>query len=271
MPNNDPAPVTGRLLHESGWTISRRVIGALFLREMLTRYGRNNIGFLWLFVEPMLFVLIITAVWAATRSIHGSKIPIVAFALTGYSALLLWRGMPSRCIGALRSNVALLYHRQVAIFDVYAARILLEFMAVSTSFVALGIAFYAMDWVPAPEDAMQVLGGWLLLAWFGAGLGLTVGALSERFKVIQNLWPPLSYLLMPFSGVAFIADALPQNIREIMLWLPMLNALEVLREGWFGSLFRAHYDVPYVIVFNLVLTFVGLSLVRQVGLDSSEE
>ena len=109
MLNNEPARSTGALLHESGWTIGRRVIGALLLRELLTRYGRNNIGFLWLFVEPMLFVLIITAVWSATRSIHGSVIPIVAFALTGYSSMLLWRGMPGRCIGALRSNMPLLY------------------------------------------------------------------------------------------------------------------------------------------------------------------
>ena len=271
MLNNEPARSTGALLHESGWTIGRRVIGALLLRELLTRYGRNNIGFLWLFVEPMLFVLIITAVWSATRSIHGSVIPIVAFALTGYSSMLLWRGMPGRCIGALRSNMPLLYHRQISIFDVYVARILLEFMAVSTSFVALGIAFYAMDWITAPEDAMQVLGGWLLLGWFGAGLGLTVGALSERFLVVRNLWPPLSYIMMPFSGVAFIANAVPEGVRNVLLWLPMLNALEFLREGWFGTLMHAHYDIPYVIVFNLILSFVGLSLVRQVSLDSGEE
>ena len=42
----------GSLVGTSSWTIARRVIGALLLRELLTRYGRNNIGFLWLFVEP---------------------------------------------------------------------------------------------------------------------------------------------------------------------------------------------------------------------------
>jgi ABC-2 type transport system permease protein/capsular polysaccharide transport system permease protein len=262
---------TGTLLGESPWRITHRVIGALLLRELLTRYGRNNIGFLWLFVEPMLFVSVVSVVWAATRKIHGSDLPIVAFSLTGYSSLLLWRGMPGRCIGALRSNRSLLYHRQVTILDVYLARVLLEFMAVSTSFVALGIAFWAMDWVPAPEDMFQVLEGWLLLGWFGAGLGLTIGGLSEKFQIVQNLWPPFSYILMPFSGVAYIADALPQTMRDLVLWLPMLNSLEFLREGWFGSQMRAHYDIPYVLIFNLLLTFVGLSLVRQAGIDTSEE
>jgi ABC-type polysaccharide/polyol phosphate export permease len=272
MPSNDSqAQRTGALVHYSPWTITRRVIGALLLRELLTRYGRNNIGFLWLFVEPMLFILVVTILWRATRTIHGSNIPITAFALTGYSSLLLWRTMPSRCIGALKSNLSLLYHRQVTIMDVYFSRILLEFLAITTSFVLMGLVLYVMTWLPAPEDVLQVLAGWLLLAWFGAGLGLTVGALSEKYLVVRNLWPPMSYILMPMSGVAFVADALPHNLREIALWLPMLNALEYLREGWFGTLMRAHYDIPYVVVFNLLLTVLGLSLARQVGVDTTEE
>jgi ABC-type polysaccharide/polyol phosphate export permease len=271
MPSkNAPSPTLGRLVNQSPWTINRRVISALLIREMLTRYGRNNIGFLWLFVEPMLFTILITLFWTATKTIHGSNIPIVAFALTGYSSLMMWRNMPNRALSAVTSNMSLLYHRQVTIMDIYTSRILLEFMAGTTSFVALGVIFYAFGWLTLPEDSLQVLGGWMLLAWFGAGLGLTVGGLSEKFDVVKKLWPPFAFLLFPLSGVAFIADALPPHMREIVLWLPMLNALEYLREGWFGSAMHAHYDVPYVMIFNLVLTFMGLSLVRQIGLDSSE-
>lgn len=270
MRSNEVPPRTGSLLEVSAWTTNRRVISALLLRELLTRYGRNNIGFLWLFVEPMLFISFITLIWSAIRTISGSNIPIVAFALTGYSSMLLWRGMPSRCIGAHEANLSLLYHRQVTIVDVNFARILLEFMAVTTSFVALGIAFYAMEWLPGPEDALQVLWGWLLLAWFGAGLGLTIGGLAQKFNFVRNLWPPFSYILIVLSGVAFIADALPPDIRAIALWLPQLNALEFLRDGWFGTLFQAHYDIPYTVVSNLVLTFVGMSLVRQIGNELSE-
>ena len=271
MVSNEPSPVTGSLLHESGWTISRRVVSALLLRELLTRYGRNNIGFLWLFVEPMLFTLLITALWSATRTIHGSDIPIVAFAVTGYSSLLLWRNMPSRCNGALKANKTLLFHRQVTIMDVYAARIILEWLATTTAFVVLALALYSLDLLKLPENVLQVMGGWILLGWFGAGLGLTIGGLSEKYEVVSKLWPPLTYLMMPLSGVAFIVDALPPKLQDIVLWLPMLNALEYLREGWFGSMMHAHYDIGYVVIFNLCLTFIGFALVRQIGADTSEE
>lgn len=249
----------------------RRVIGALLLRELFTRYGRNNIGFLWLFVEPMLVVAMMVALRLAMKSAgYTLTIPIVAFALSGWTSMLLWRNMPSRCMGALKANLPLLYHKPVTIMDVYIARVLLEFAAYTTAFTALSIASYAMGWVPAPEDALQMLLGWLLFGWFAVGLGWTIGGLGEQLKIVQHLWPPLSFILMFTSGVFFLAESLPPYLREILLWLPMLNILEYFREGWFGSLFNAHYDIFYVICWNIVLTFSGLSLVRQVGTDLAE-
>lgn len=271
MPSNQATPATGVLLRTTPWQIQRRVLSALVMRELLTRYGRNNIGFLWLFLEPMLFILVITAFWIAARSIHGSAIPITAFALTGYSSVLLWRNMVSRCINAIETNKALLYHRQVTVTDVYFARVILEFLAVSTSFVALAIIMYMFDWMKAPEDAFQVLQGWLALSWFGAALALTIGGLSEKVTVIEKLWPPFAFILFAFSGVGFLLDSLPHSVQELLLWLPMVNGLEFMREGWFGSAFRPIYDMQYVLFVNLVLTFAGLSLVRQVGLNTSEE
>jgi len=262
---------TGILLKSTPWKTQRRVLSALVMRELLTRYGRNNIGFLWLFLEPMLFTLAITAFWAATRSIHGSAIPITAFALTGYSSVLLWRNMVGRCINAIETNKSLLYHRQVTVTDVYLARIILEFLAVSTSFVALGFILYMMGWMQPPEDALRVLEGWLVQSWFGAALALTIGGIAEKVTIVGKLWPPFAFILFAFSGVGFLVDTLPSGMQSAILWLPMVNALEYMRDGWFGSAFRAHYDMEYVLVVNLLATFAGLSLVRQIGLDASEE
>ena len=40
------------LLHSLG--IQRRVLHALLMREIITRFGRENLGVLWLVAEPML-------------------------------------------------------------------------------------------------------------------------------------------------------------------------------------------------------------------------
>ncbi len=244
---------------------NQRVIGALLVREMLTRYGRHNIGFLWLFVEPMIFTIGVTLLWTATKSVHGSDLPIVAFALTGYSSVLLWRNMPGRCIGALWANLALMYHRNIKVLDIYIARLMLEFGGATMSFAGLACLLMLTGWLEPPEDILTVVGGWLLLAWFGAALAIFLGALSHRSELVDKLWHPFSYLLFPLSGAAFLVAALPRFAQEIVLFIPTVHGVELVREGWFGSQARAIYSIEYLASVNLVLTVAALMMVRFVA------
>jgi ABC-type polysaccharide/polyol phosphate export permease len=235
------------------------------MREILTRYGRHNIGFLWLFAEPMLFTVAVTALWTATKSVHGSNLPIVAFAITGYSSVLLWRNMPSRCIRALEPNLSLLYHRNVRPFDIYIARLILEAGGATISFVVLVLFFHFLGWLDYPEDVLQVAAAWCMLAWFGMSLSLFFGALSETSEIVEKLWHPTAYILFPLSGAAFLVDALPTAAQHYVLLLPMVHGVEFLREGYFGSKIVAHYDLAYMAIINTLLTLLGLARTRRVG------
>ena len=251
------------LLHS--WAIQRRVIGALLIRESLTRYGRHNIGFLWLFIEPMLFTVGVTALWTLAGLGHGSSLPIAAFAVTGYSSVLLWRNMPGRTIGGLGPNMPLMYHRNVRAIDVFLARLTLEVLGVTMSFIVLSLLFTFLGWMSLPEDILKVLFGWFMLAWFGTALAIFLGALSERTEVIEKIWHPASYLLFPLSGAGFLVDALPKNAQDFVLLLPMVHGVEILREGYFGSAINAHYDMVYMAVVNTVLTLLGLANTRIIS------
>ena len=247
------------------WAIQRRVIGALLMREVLTRYGRHNIGFLWLFVEPMLFTLGVTALWTLAKLGHGSSIPIVAFAITGYSTVLLWRNMPGRCVGAIGPNLALMYHRHVKVSDIYLSRLLLEGGGATISFVFLAIFFTFIGWIEPPQDVGKVLLAWFMTAWFGAALAILMGALSEQSEIVEKLWGPTSYLLFPLSGAAFMVDALPVAAQKVVLLLPMVHGVEMLRDGYFGSSFKAHYDIAYMALVCAGLTLFALAKMRQVS------
>lgn len=245
--------------------IQGRVIQALLMREVLTRYGRHNIGFLWLFVEPMLFTLGVTALWTATKSVHGSDLPIVAFAITGYSSVLLWRNMPARCIDAIEPNRSLLFHRNVRVIDIFLSRILLEAAGATSSLMVLSIFFVMIGMMSPPEDILQVVGGWIMLAWFGAALAIFLGAASEKSEIIHKLWHPASYLMFPLSGAAFLLSALPLQAQAILKYLPMINGTEYLREGFFGSHIHAIYDMPYMFACNMVLSILGIGILRRVA------
>lgn len=245
------------------FAIVRRVIVAVLLREVLTRFGRRNLGFLWLFMEPVIFALVMAAMWASVRDVadyHG--VSIVAFAITGYSSILLWRNMANRCSKAIERNSALLYHRNVKVLDIFAARILLELVGATTALLVLLLCLGLLNIIEPPRDLLMMLAGWCLLAWIGTGLAALLGALSALYPLVEKLWRPVSYLFMPLSGTFFMVEWLPPSSREVVLWIPMVHGVEILRGGYFGPSVNVHYDLGYVLPFCLGLTLISLAWVR---------
>src|SRR6266403_1848933 len=154
--------------------IQRQVLHALMMREIITRFGRENLGVLWLVAEPMLFTIGVATLWTAAGMSHGSSIPIVAFAVTGYSSVLMWRNSASRASSAVLQNKPLLYHRNVQIIDVLLTRTVLEIGGATASFIVLTLFFVYIGWMPMPVDLLKVLLGWFMLAWFGSSLALLI-------------------------------------------------------------------------------------------------
>jgi capsular polysaccharide transport system permease protein len=254
-----------RTFQFSSLSVQFRVIRALVLREVITRYGRHNIGFMWLFLEPMLFTLGVLGVWTLTRSVHGGTLPIIPFALTGYSSVLLWRNAVNRCANAIQPNRALLFHRNVRVLDFFVARLVLEIAGATISFVFLSLFFIFGEWMLPPHDLLKVVVGWSLLAWFASALGLLIGAISERSEVIERVWHTFTYLAFPFSGAVFMVEWLPAKYQVLAGWVPMVNGVELLRDGYFGQLTDTHYSVSYLASVNLALTFLGLLIVRDLA------
>ena len=171
--------------------IQLRVIRALLMREVITRFGRHNVGVLWLIGEPMLFTLGVAALWSAAGLSHGAGLPIIAFAITGYSSVLMWRNSVSRTNSAIQQNFNLLYHRNVQVIDVFLTRIILEIAGATGSFMVLALFFTIGGWIKPPGGpAHGASQGWLMLAWFGTALALTVGAATAYSEIIERLWHP---------------------------------------------------------------------------------
>lgn len=241
-----------------------RVIKALVLREMITRFGRHNIGFLWMFVEPMMFSIGITILWSYTGGHTKGIIPVAGFALTGYSSIVAWRNCVGRTSNSIKANKALLYHRMVTIFDIALSRGLLEFSAVTVSFLTLSILFTELGLMRLPVDPLQVVVGWALLGWFVITAGLIAVYLDERSEVFERVWHVAMYLTLPFTGAFSMVSWLPKSAQEILLYSPMVNAVEMLREGYFGNTINAQYSISYLIACNIVLTAIALLLIKRV-------
>ena len=250
--------------------IQRRVIGALLLREMLTRFGRHNIGFLWLFVEPMLFTAGVLGIWTLYHQ-NRTPFPLTAFCISGYGTVLLWRNTIGRCGNAVEPNRALMHHRNVRVIDLFLARIILEIAGASVSFMFLLMIFTVLGEIPPPDDISKMILAWALLAWFSASMALIVGPLATISEPFERFWHVFAYLFLPASGAFFAVSMLPPHLQSIATWIPTVNCTELLREGMFGQGVTAHYNLYYMMALNLSLMVPGLLLIRHIQMTVEGE
>ena len=243
--------------------IQLRVISALFMRDVIARFGRNGLGFLWLFLEPMMFAVGVTIIWSYTHHTQGN-IPIAAFILTGYSGLVLWRSLINRLMAGVASNKGLLYHRNVKIIDLLYARGLMEFIACTISFILLTIIFSTLGLISLPDDPLKAFAGWVLYAWFAFAFGLIASFMGAANEIFDRVAHVLMYLSMPLTGGFAMVNWLPPEVQDILLMSPLVNAMELLREGYFGMSIKAEYSVSFIVIVNLCVTLVGLILVRSI-------
>ncbi|WP_020205086.1 ABC transporter permease [Cupriavidus sp. WS] len=246
-----------------GLRVQIQVIGALILRELHTRYGRENIGYLWLIGEPMLLAGSVALIHLGDTHHRGNILP-VPFALGGYCAFIIFRSIITRAESALHANQPLLYHRMVTIFDMLAARAVLEGASSTLALALLLAGACALGAAEPPARPLALLAALALMTWFSFGLSMLVCAVTYASKMANRLIHPLVYLAMPMSGAFFLLRWIPEPYRGWLSWVPLTQIFELLRIGQFESFDSPYVDGFYLVGWCLALTLAGLASLRVV-------
>jgi capsular polysaccharide transport system permease protein len=238
--------------------IQSRTIGALVMRELHTRFGRDNLGYLWLFLEPALLAIGVAALhlFQVLRLPFG--ISIIPFYISGYTAFLAFRSIVLRSCNAIEANLSLLYHRNVTLLDIFVARALLDIAAAFAVCIFLLAASYAFGVGNLPDRPLLFMGAWALTFWFSLAMSLCLGAASHIWPVVERFVHPATYFLLPLSGVFVTFGMVPPQFREFLLWIPLPHILELVHQGQFGTLKSPSVSPFYVVVWCTGLTLIGL-------------
>ena len=257
---HDPSPTRLR----QSLAIQLRVIGALLLREMHTRYGRENIGFLWIIGEPILFCAGVAVLWTAIRPAHEHGLPVTAIVITGYVPLTMWRHCLGRAVHAFHSNGSLLFHRQVTPLDIIASRVILELLGTIGAGIVVVLGAYVLGFIELPVDYVMLYMGLFFQMLFCFATALLVASLSEISELVEKSVGVISYLFLPFSGAFSMVDWLPSRYRWVLLWSPSVNNIEMVRGGWFGHGIHVHFDVFYDCWMIGLMLLIGVSLTLRI-------
>lgn len=245
-------------------TLQFDVIGALVLRELHTRFGRSNIGYLWLIGEPLMLATVIGGLHAFQPAHFGSNMPPVAFSLIGYCIFIIFRGIFNRAESLLEGSVPLMYHRMISVLNLSVARVVIEGVGCFCTLVILiGLAI-SIGYADLPARPLYLLAGVGWMIWLSFALGLNVTAITFGKPTLGRLVHPLSYFMMPLSGSFFAVEWLPPYLQKIVDWNPMVGLFEYSRYGMFEMASDKHLFGSYITACCAVFTYTGLIGIRRV-------
>ncbi|WP_088183176.1 ABC transporter permease [Sphingobium sp. Z007] len=255
--------ISWRKLKE-GWAVQTRVVHALMIRELTTRFGRENIGFLWIMVEPLLFAGLVGTIWRLTKGPEEHGIAIVAFVVTGYIPITLFRHGIGRSVAVFTVNGGLLYHRQIKILDFILVRFIIELLGSMMAYLFIALVLMAANQFPVPANIGLFLAGWFLYATFCFSLCLLIAPLSEMAEIIEKFIPVTTYIMIPFSGLFYMVSWARPEVRDYLLWSPFINGMEMMRGGIWGDEITVYYNIWNPIGCSIVAATFGLGLCRHV-------
>jgi len=236
-----------------------RVVTAIILRETKTRFGKNKLGYLWAFIEPMAYVTIFILI----REKAGTAVPfgsnLYLFILTGILVYRIFISIAGRANGSISSNQALLTYPLVKPVDTIVARIILESLTmilVLTVFFTILEIYSDYSLINYPSILIEAVAVLVLLS---SGVGFFNAVFCMIFPAWERVWGLMTLPLLIMSGVFYVPKSMPPLVQQIISWNPLTHCVEWFRYGAYLD-YDPALDRSYVIWFGITALTLGFLL-----------
>jgi capsular polysaccharide transport system permease protein len=241
----------------------RRVILALMLRDMRTRFGRSRLGYVWAVLEPIGHLATLGLVFH-----HLNMAPpplgndLFLYYITGLLPFLMFGHLAQELMHARGGGAAMMRLPVVGPLDLIAARAALQFateIAVMIVILAAAGVLIGQGW---PNDPLVAAAALLALGAFASGVGLCNCVLAEFQPAWETLFAAIVRLMYFASGIYYSPIAMPAPLREVLVWNPVLQGIEWFRAGFYGG-YEPHWLAPdYLLGAALLALLLGLAAER---------
>lgn len=253
-----------RLKPRGGARVMLIAIRALFLRELQTRFGQYRLGYLWIFLEPLLTIGILMVLFGAIIQRTLPNIPFVVFLLNGMVPFFMFRSGVSKALGAAQANKGLFSYRPVKPIDALIARNLLELFLSFSTYIFFSAVFLWFGYEISFEAIPTLLFYWLLLFVLMFSLSLVFMVLGDFSREMNKFASVLFFVLYFLSAIIHPIGIIPAEYREYLLYNPLIHIFEPMRHAVAPSYPLVDgISLNYVLIWIVMAMFIGLLLYKR--------
>ena len=269
MSATDPAgeavrpPVQQRLARNHRSFASFRVISALMLREVATRYGTTPGGYIWAFAEPLGAITIMAIAFSIVmRNPHLGDNFIIYYS-TGYLPYQLFQTVSATAGGSIKFMGPLLRYPAVTWVDAIAARTIVNTMTgLLVSYMLLSVLCLATGFQTIIAYDKIFLAFFMSFA-VGLGVGTLNAVLMGLFPVWERVWGVITRPLFLASGVLFLYEEMPPLVRDILWYNPLIHVTGLARDAFYPIYQPTHISPTYVLSVALITLGFGTLLMAR--------
>jgi capsular polysaccharide transport system permease protein len=257
------AAIPPRLRHPRLWEVLRaklRLIDALILREARGLFTHSRLGYAWALCEPLTHVFILMVAMTFFTG-HGNP-PIIGdnwaeFYMTGVLPYLMFCHLTEQGMDLARSQRIVLALPSVKLADVMlsslslrAATDVVVIIISLTVFAVIGMGTY-------PKDPLEFTLAFVFVFLLGFGVaGINVG-LSTFGAVSERAWPIVLRAAYFLSGIFYHPSAMPTELRDLVLWNPLVHLIEWVRQSYYPQYRSPYLDMEYLMTVTVLSLLFG--------------
>ncbi|WP_238891250.1 ABC transporter permease [Achromobacter insuavis] len=244
-----------------GWPGGRTLL-ALFVYQLHVMHGESRIALLWAFVGPVVLLTLISSLYILMGTHYILGMDVQTFSLLGATTWIMFRQIIFRSSTAYVSARGLLNFQGVSPLMCALVQALLYVSVYLVVFVVLITAGHALDLITLPKSWPGFMLYVVLMACCAAAMGLLFGAIATFWHFFLRLAPVIERFLQIFSGVFFVSEQLPEQLRPWMLWLPFSHGMQLLRSAYFDAYTSQDASLGYFLTSLVFLMAVALAAER---------
>lgn len=246
-----------------GITTFVRVVFALMMREIKTRYAKSRLGYANAFVSPLLQKAFMLAGMIALNRQPQYGTSLFLFIWTGLAAFHSFSMIASKSMSSLNIPAGINFIPTVTLFDFFLARVILEFLTVTLVSIFGFVCIYLFDTHQAmPSNLGPLFAATGLLTMFGMGVGMINAVIVHFFNSWKTLWSAFTVVLMFGSAVMRVLEFMPSQIRDLMLWNPIAHGVEYFRLAFYPTYPSYFLDVDYLANCSILAFLLGFIMIR---------
>lgn len=231
----------------------RNLLWDLVSKDLKTKYRRSALGILWSILNPLLMMLVLTAVFSQIFRYEIQDFPV--YYLTGYVLFNFMTESTTFALVSIINAAGLIKKVYIPKYVFPLEKCLFSFVNLLFSLIAVLLVFLIVGVTPQPTMLLFFV-PLIFVFLFSFGMSLLLATLNTFFRDVGHFWSVLVTVWMYLTPIIYPISILPEWMASLVRLNPLTHYVEYFRSlmlyGTLPSLMETAICLSYSVVFLLL-------------------